>query len=147
MQGLDDFLISFKYLDGIPAEISLVHQILKGFFYVSNRMLYRTAVYMRRVRISLFLFLRQLDAHLGGFHRTVGLQRAHLHNRAAKRTGKCREIDHIAVFLYQINHVDGNDGRNADLQQLCGQIKVSLDVGAIDNVQNNIRFFLNQIGS
>ena len=57
------------------------------------------------------------------------------------------QIDDITVFFHHIIHIDRNHYRNSQLQKLCCQIHVSLKIGPVNDIQNNIRLFLHQIVS
>ena len=45
----------------------------------------------------------------------------------------------LSPFLRDdVHHVDGHDHRDAQLGQLCGEVEVALQVGAVDDVQNRV---------
>ena len=82
---------------------------------------------------------------LGGLLRTTSFDSGSLNNIATESGGKFFYINLVAVFLNNIHHVEGNDNRNPHFQQLGGQIQVALDIGSIHQVENNIRFLVNDI--
>ena len=48
------------------------------------------------------------------------------------------DVDLVAVLAYHVHHVDGNDHGDAQLDQLGGQVQVTLQVGAIDDIQDGV---------
>ena len=60
------------------------------------------------------------------------------HNRAAELLGKLVGVDLVAVLLDQVGHVEGNDHGQAGLDNLKRQVQVTLQVGGIDNLDDNI---------
>ena len=55
-----------------------------------------------------------------------------------------KHLDGISVFAHDINHIHRDDHRDTQLQQLCGKVKIALHVGAVQNVDDRIRFFFHQ---
>ena len=53
----------------------------------------------------------------------------------------------FAVLSDDIHHVDRDHDRNAELCQLCRQIQVSLKVRTVDDVQDRVRTFTDQVVS
>ena len=60
------------------------------------------------------------------------------HDRAAELLGKLVRVDLVAVLLDQVGHVEGNDHGQAGLDNLKRQVQVTLEVGGIDNLDDNI---------
>ena len=60
------------------------------------------------------------------------------HSRAAELLGKLVRVDLVAVLLDQIGHVEGDDHGQAGLDDLKRQVQVALEVGGIDNLDDNI---------
>ena len=60
------------------------------------------------------------------------------HDRATELLGELVRIDLIAVLLDQVGHVEGNDHRQAGLDNLKRQVQVTLKVGGIDDLDDNI---------
>ena len=60
------------------------------------------------------------------------------HNRAAELLGKLVRVDLVAVLLDQVGHVEGDDHGQAGLDDLKRQVQVALEVGGIDNLDDNI---------
>ena len=75
----------------------------------------------------------------------VALQRGDLHDLAAQLTGQLRDVDLVAVLADDVHHVDGDDHGDAQLGELRGEIKVTLKVGAVDDVQNGIGALADQV--
>ena len=85
------------------------------------------------------------DGSLGGLHHALALQRGNLDHLAAKLTGQLGEVDLVAVLADDVHHVHGHDHRNAQLGQLRGQVQVALQVGAVDQVQDDVRTLADQV--
>lgn len=60
------------------------------------------------------------------------------HDRATELLGKLVRVDLIAVLLDQVGHVEGNDHGQAGLDNLKRQVQVTLEVGGIDDLNDNI---------
>ena len=87
--------------------------------------------------------------------RVPGLRKEHrpirrLHNtRSLKRRDPCyltaklftqlSRVDHIAVLLYDIHHIHRHDHRDPKLHKLRGQIKITLNVRAVYDINDGIR--------
>ena len=68
-----------------------------------------------------------------------------LHHRAAQGGRELGGIDLVAVFLHHIHHVEGDHDRKPQLQKLCSEVQVPLDVGGVHQVQDDIGTFMQQI--
>ena len=89
--------------------------------------------------------LCSLQSSLGSLHNAGALQCGDLHNLAAQLTTKLRRVDGVAVLLYHVHHVDSHHNRDTKLGELSGQVKVTLQVGAIDDVQDGVGALLDQV--
>ena len=89
--------------------------------------------------------LRRLDRFLGGFRDAGPLQSGNLDDPAADPFGKLLRVDFVAVLFHDVHHVDCQDHRNAELDKLCGEVEVALEVRAVHDVQDRIRTFVDQI--
>ncbi len=85
------------------------------------------------------------DGCLCGSFGSLPLQSGDFDHFASKLTAEFRHVDVVALPADQVHHVQGDHHRDANLHQLCGEIEVSLQVGGIDDIQDDIRAFLNQI--
>ena len=89
--------------------------------------------------------LCSLNGSLSRLHNPVALQGRDLNNLAAQLTAQLLGVDAVAVLLYHVHHIDGNHHRNAKLCELGSQVKVTLQVGAIDDIQDGIGALIDQI--
>ena len=69
---------------------------------------------------------------------TLVLKSGDHHDRAAELLGELVRVDLIAVLLDQVGHVEGNDHGQAGLDNLKRQVQVTLEVGGIDDLDDNI---------
>ncbi len=143
VQLLKQLFVALEDFNGEPAQIALVDQAGDGLFNVCQRVLDAAGKDMRK--LAALGTARQGDGFFGGFHTTFALQGAHLDNLAAERFTQAAKVDLVAVFANQIDHVDGDDNRNAELDELGGQVQVALDVGAVDDIQNGVGLFAHQV--
>ena len=60
------------------------------------------------------------------------------HDRATELLGELGCVDLVAILLDQIGHVEGNDHRQAGLDDLKRQVQVALQVGGIDHLNDDI---------
>ena len=60
------------------------------------------------------------------------------HDRATELLGELVRIDLIAVLLDQVGHVEGDDHGQAGLDNLKRQVQVTLEVGGVDHLDDNI---------
>ena len=93
-------------------------------------------------------------AGFGRFHCGAGggfapfpLERADFQRLTAHSLAEFFQINPFPVLVYQVDHVDRHDHRDAQFNELRGQVEVALDVCAIDNVQNGIGLFPHQIAA
>ena len=144
MQLFQDFFIPFEHLDGIPAKISPVFDdILDGLLDMRKGVLRAALKHMRPFPFRAGLC--SLDDCLCDRADSVRLQGAHFQNSAAKLFFQLPAVNHIPVLADDIHHIDGDHSGNAEFQKLCGQIQVTLYIAAVHNVQDRIRFFIDQI--
>ena len=88
-----------------------------------------------------------MDRELGRLLDARAVQRGNLHCLTAEVLLDLVEADLVAVLLYDIHHVDCHHHRDTELLQLCGEVQVTLEVGAIHDVQNRIRLRVDEIVS
>ena len=144
LEIFQDLGVSFEQLDRIPS-LAFFRQIVNGrFFDVSQGVFDASAEGMQRDRLAVS----------GGFDRRIRrlvdvrpFQSGDADELHAHLLGQDVQIDLYAVLFDQIHHVDGDDDRNAQFRQLCGQIQVSFQVGTVNDVQDRIRSFSDQVFS
>ena len=145
LQFRQHLFISLKELDGIPAEIMLLHLILDGLLNVGDGVLHTAGEHMRQLAGA----LGQCQLH--GLFRcrcaALALEGADLHHRAAQGLAELFSVDPVAVFSHQVHHVHRHHHRQPQLDQLSGEVEVPLDVGAVHDVQNGIRLLAYQVVS
>ena len=142
LQLFQNLVVSFKNFDGIPS-LLLFRQRMHGSLFDMRDCMLNAA--RKGVLRNGFAVLCGINCSLCRFHDARALERGNLNNFAAKLTGKLCGIDLIAALADNIDHVDCNDHRNAELRKLRRQIQVSLKVGAVDDVQNRVGSFADQI--
>ena len=141
----DDLLVSLEQLDGVPAQVLLIHLALNGLFDVCNGVLHAAGEHMRQ--LAHLVGLGSGGGLFGCFHTALALQGADLHHLAAQLGGQLLHVDLVAVLADQVHHVHGHHNGQAQLQQLGGQVQVALDVGAVHDVQDGVGLLLHQIAA
>ena len=143
LQFRQHFFIPLKELDGIPAEIPFLHLALDGLLNVGDGVLHAAGEHMGQLAGA----LGQCQLH--GLFRCRGaalpLEGADLHHRAAQGLAELLPVDPVAVFSHQVHHVHRHHHRQPQLNQLSGEVEVSLNVGAVHDVQNGIRLLAHQV--
>ena len=71
--------------------------------------------------------------------------RGGLHHRAAQLTGQLLGVDLVAVLADHVHHVDGDDHRDTQLGKLGGQVEVTLQIGAVDDVEDGVGPLTDQV--
>ena len=89
----------------------------------------------------------QFDSGICGFHDSRAFECGDLDHLAAELTRKLRSVDLIAVFLYDVHHVDGDHHRDSELGELRCEVKVSFEVGSVDDVEYCIGTFTDEVVS
>ena len=69
------------------------------------------------------------------------------HDRSTQLFRKLLDVDLVAVLFDDIHHIDGDDRRDPQLHDLCREVEVPLEVRAVDEVQDGIRMFTQQVVS
>ncbi len=142
IQDRQHFVIAFEDLDCIPA-LFFLRQIMQfSFFDMSDRVFDRPRECVHRNRLRL---MRCFNCGLSGFHQPLALERRDLDHFAAQLARQFGKIDLVAIFAHDVHHVDGNHHRNAQLGQLCRQVKIALQVRTVDDIEDSIRRFIQQI--
>ena len=92
-----------------------------------------------------FVLLCQSDSFFCCFLDSGTFQCGNLNYLTADLFAQFVNIDLIAGFFNDIHHVNRHDHRNTEFQNLCGQIQVTLNVGSVYDINDRIRFFVDQI--
>ena len=142
VQLLHHFVIAFEDFDCIPALLFFRHIVHDSLFNVGNGMLDRSGEGVHRDRFAVF---RGIDRGFRSFHDARSLECGDRHNFTAELTGEFRGIDLVSFFLDHVHHIDRQNDRDPELGKLGRQVKVAFQVGAVDDVQDGIRPFIDQI--
>ena len=141
-QLLNDFLVALKDLNREEALLLLGEGMYGNLFNVCNRMLNHTAEAVLRDRLRV---LGCMDSGFCCFLNAGALQSGNLNDLAAERLAQCVGVDLVAVLIYDVHHVDRNNDRNTELNELGGQVEVTLKVRTIDNIKDGFRSLLNEV--
>ena len=89
--------------------------------------------------------LSSLNNCIGCFLDTCILQSRNLIYRTAAYFTQFLNVDVITILLDKVHHVDGHNNRNTKFHKLCCQIKITLKVRTINDVEDRIRFLVQNI--
>ena len=145
IQLFQDFVITLEDLDGVPSLLLFRLVVQASLFDMCNSVFYTAAELVLRHHGN--LALSNLHCLLGSLVNAGAFQCGDLNNLAAQFLCQLVDADLVAVLADNVHHVDGYHYRNAQLHQLCGEVQVTFQVGTVDDVQNGIRTFLDQIVS
>ena len=133
-----DFVISLKQFDGIPAALRLGDVRESEGFDLAECGLDIGGEGLDFRGHALF---GHFHGSFGRFHDAGAFQCGDLHNGGAQLFGQFLDIDLVAVLFDDVHHVDGDDRRDAQLDDLCREVKVSFQVRTVDEVQDGIGMF------
>ena len=143
LQLFHDLVVALEQLDGVPAQEAVIHLALNGLFDVGNGMLHTAGKHMGQLA-GLFA-LGSGHGSLGSCLGALALQGADLDRLAAQLGAQLLQVDLVAVLAHQVDHVHSHDHRDAQLDQLGGQVQVALDVGAVHDVEDGVRLLIDQV--
>ena len=131
----EHLVVALKDLDRVPALLLFRHGVHGRLFDVGDGVLDRAGEGVHRDGLGA---LGGADGSLGSIHDAVALECGDLDDLAAKLTGELLDVDLITVLADDIHHVDGDDHGDAELSELGGEIQVTLEVRAVDDVQDRV---------
>ena len=143
LQFLLDALVPLKQLDGIPAQEAVVHLSLDAFFDMSQGVFHTAGEHMGQFPRP--AAAGSLHRHFGGFCTALPFQGADLNDAAAQFPAEFFQVDAVTVLAHPVDHIHRHDHRQAQFDELGGQVKIALDVGAVDDVEDGVRLFGDQV--
>ena len=143
LQLLLNLVITLEQLDGVPTQEAVINLALDGLFDMSDGMLNAASEHMGQLASPARLCSG--NSHLSSLHAAFALQCADLNSLAAQLCAELLQVDLITILADQVDHVDGHNHRNTQLNQLGGQVQVTFNVGTINDIQDGIRLFIDQV--
>ena len=138
-------VITLKQLDGVPAQEAVIDLALNGLLDVGDSML--DAAGEDVGQLACLALLGSGNGQFGGLVAALVLQGGDLDGLAAQLVGQLLQVDLVPVLADEVDHVDGHDHGDAQLNKLGGQIKVTLDVGAVNDVEDGIGLFVDEVAA
>ena len=135
LELFEHLVVALKDLDRVPALLLFRHIVHGRLFDVGDGVLDRAGEGVHRDGLGA---LGGADGNLGSVHDAVALECGDLDDLAANLTGELLDVDLITVLADDIHHVDGDDHGDAELSELGGEIQVTLEVRAVDDVQDRV---------
>ena len=107
-------------------------------------------IYIVRLDVEAFMELRmrRIDELLRAADQLVNPlpgARTDWHHGDAKLQRQALAVDLVAVLFHLVHHVEGDDHRPLQLEQLHGQVQVALKVRTIHDVDDGIRLFVDDV--
>ena len=128
-------VVTLENLDGIPALLFLREIVDDAFLDVRQRVFHRAGEGV--LRNGLFTACRR-NRGFRRFHHAVTFKRGNLDHPAAELTGQLLGVDFVAGLVDHVHHIQRDDNRNSKLGELRGEVQVSFQIGAVNNVQNRV---------
>ena len=116
-ETLEHLFVALEQLDRKPAAVALLGHVADQVGDLAQRVLNRLG------ELVLCRLCTRSGGLFGGLHQLLGalaLERGGLDHRHAQRRGQLLDIDRVAALGHNIHHVERDNDRNADLQQLGG---------------------------
>ena len=136
LHSLFYFFIIFKELNRIPSLLIICNRCRKNTFYFVDSCFHIFGEdFFWKIN---FAALCNFDSLVDQFVKAFPSQRRCLNDRAVKQHGKTLGVNLDSSFFKKISHVQCNNNRNTCLDQLSGQIQVTLDICCIDKVNDHI---------
>ena len=140
-----DLVVALEQLNGVPTQEAVIDLALDGLFDVGDGMLNTAGKDVGQ--LNALGGLGSGDRSLGSLLAALALQGGDLNSLAAQLLGELGQVDLVAVLADQVDHVDCHDNGDAQLDQLGGQVEVTLDVGAINDVQDGIGLLVDEVAT
>ena len=86
-----------------------------------------------------------VDSCLSSLCNACSLESGYLNDLAAQLLGELADVDLVAVLLYNVHHVDGDDNGDAQLCELSCKVEVSFKVRTVNDVEYSIGTFADEI--
>ena len=136
LHSLFYFFIILKELNRIPSLLIICNRCRKNTFYFVDSCFHIFGEdFFWKIN---FAALCNFDSLVDQFVKAFPFQRRCLNDRAVKQHGKTLGVNLDSSFFKKISHVQCNNNRNTCLDQLSGQIQVTLDICCIDKVNDHI---------
>ena len=136
--------VALKNLDRVPALLLLGQVVNDRLLDVRQRVLHRSA---EAVTGHGLFSVRGAYRHLRRLVDPRHFKGGNLHHPASQRARQLLNADLVAVLLDNVHHVDGNHHGNAQLRELGGEVKVPLQICAVNYIEDRVRALLNQVVS
>ena len=139
----ENLLVALKCLDRKPAQAARrnraadllrdgIQRLLNRFCKLIGR-LYRLAALRRRNRLT------------GQLLQILPLECRDFHHRTAQLGGQLFGVNPVSPLADDVHHIERNNDRKSHLDDLRGQIEISLDIGGVYDVDDRIRILLRDV--
>ena len=142
VQLIHHLVVALEDLNGVPALLLLGQVVHRRLLDVGDGVLHGAGEGVHGDGLG---GLGRGHSRLRRFHDALALQGGDLHDLAAQLAAQLLHVDLVAVLADNVHHVDGDDNGDAQLGQLGGQVQVTLQVRAVDDVQDGIGALVDQV--
>ena len=140
-----NLVVALKQLDSVPAQEAAIDLALNGLLNMGDGMLNAAGKDVRQ--LACLALLGGGNGQLGSLLAALVLQGGDFDGLAAQLVGQLLQVDLVAVLADEVDHVDSHDNGDAELDQLGGQVEVTLDVGAVDDVQDGVGLLIDEVAA
>ena len=138
-----DLIVLFQKLHGKETSLFLRHRISQFIFYgIQNFFHFLIEIMYRRIYLA---GVSKLYGHIRRSFYALALQRGNFHHGATQLFRQLIRHDLISVLSHQIHHIHRHHYRDPQFHKLCAQVKISFQVRAVDDIQDRVRLFIDQI--
>ena len=146
LQVFPHLLVTFEQFDGEPAQGLFVHFIADAFFDVGQGVFHAAPEHVGKFKhLEHLMILRNFYRCFGNIKAAFAFQSADGIDRGADFRRQFLQVDGVAVLVDQIHHIDGDDHGQTYFDQLGGEVQVAFQIGAVDDVQDHVGLFVDQV--
>ena len=146
LQVFQHLLVTLEQFDGKPAQGVFVHLVADAFFDVGQGVFHAATEYVRQFRCFEYLMIfRNLYRSFGNVKAAFAFQGADGVDRGSDFRRQFLQVDGVAVLVHQVHHVDSDDHGQTYFDQLGGEVQVAFQIGAVDDVQDHVGLFVDQV--
>ena len=143
LQVVDGFLLALEKLDGVPARGGRRNLRAQNALDFGNS-LFNDGIELH-LRFGHLFCLCGLDGSIHHIFHAAATKRRSRNNRAAELLGQTVDINLVPVFLDQVHHVQSQNHRHAQVQNLTREVQVALKVGRVNQIDNSIGAAIKQV--
>ena len=143
LQVVDGFLLALEKLDGIPARGGRRNLRAQNTLDFGDSLL-NDGIELH-LRFGRLFCLRSLNGGIHYVFHAAATKRRSRNDRTAELPGQTVDIDLVPVFLDQVHHVQGQNHRHAQVQDLAREVQIALKIGRVNQIDNSVGAAIKQV--